>query len=172
MRLLVSAFLVSVILLLIVQKVFRDDNYFIPTMVLVLAANFVVIFSVKASQFDTLEHLAPVLRLLLERPQLILYFGLMLMAFLPPILWNSSFTCYFSRVDYPVEVWQTREFVLVNKYLSYFWVIVFFLCFISQFVPILLVQLLAPLTIVLTLGNRGTKMLIAFFIKRLDAEER
>ncbi len=171
MRWLVSFFLGFIFLLLIVQKAFKDDNYFIPAMVMVLAANFIMIFSVDINQFDNLESIAPILRLFVERPQLILYSGLVIMAIAPPILWNGSFTCYFSRLDYPADDWQDPDFIRVNKKISYFWAVVFFLCFVSQFVPLLPVQLFAPVAIVMTLGVRGTRRLRDLFIGRLEAGE-
>ncbi len=171
MRLFVSIFFGAVIVLLSVQRALRDDNYFLPTMALVLALNLIIIFSVDPSQFDTPEGIAPVLRLLLERPQLTLYFCLMIMALVPPIAWKGSFTFYFSRPNYPKDEWQSHEFFLINKYLSFFWVVVFALCFGSQFVPYLSVQIFAPIMLVLSLGTLGTKRLIAYFIQRLYQDE-
>jgi len=171
MRVLVSAFLGGIILLLILQVARRDKNYFVPTLALILAANFLLIFSLEIRQFGNPEQIGQVHRLLLERPQFILYFGLMMMALIPPFLWKGSFTRYFSQADYPDELWHTREFVLINRYLSFFWVVVFFLCFVSQFAPVLLVQLVAPMVIVLTIGAMGTKMLVPFFISKLGGEE-
>jgi len=170
-RWLVSIFLGFTLLLLIVQRALKDDNYFIPTMAMVLFVNFIVIFSVDVSQFDKLESIAPVLFLLLERPQLILYFGLLMMALVPPILWGGSFTYYFSRLDYPEDDWKNPEFVRVNKSISFFWVVVFLLCFLTQFVPMLVVQLFAPILIVMTLGAWATKRLIDLFISQLEARD-
>jgi len=171
MRVLVSVFLGGIVLLLILQFARHDKNYFVPTLALVLAANFLLIFSLEPSQFGNPEQIGQALLLLLERPQFILYLGLMMMALVPPLLWKGSFTRYFSQAEYPEEHWHTREFVLVNRYLSFFWVMVFFLCFVSQFAPVLLVQLVAPTVIVLTIGAMGTKKLVPFFISRLGGSE-
>ncbi|MFN3712250.1 MAG: hypothetical protein ACK4SX_01190 [Alcanivoracaceae bacterium] len=171
MRWLVSIFFGSTLLLFIVQRAFKDENYFIPTMVVVLLANFIIIFSVDISQFDNIEDMGAVLSLLLERPQLILYFGLLMMAAAPPVLWGGSFTFYFSKIDWPVDDWQNPEFVLANKKISYFWVVVFLLCFLSQFVPVLIVQLFSPIIIVMTLGVWGTRRMIDLFVNQLEATE-
>ncbi|MCC5811879.1 MAG: hypothetical protein JJU06_16060 [Ectothiorhodospiraceae bacterium] len=169
LRWLVSLFLGFIILLFIVQRVMVDDNYFIPTMVIVLLVNFVVIFSVDIDNFDNIESIYPVLALLLERPQLILYFCLLMMAVAPPALWNGSFTFYFSRLDYPEENWKDPDFIRANKRISYFWVFVFFLCFLSQLVPMIIVQIFAPIVIVMTLGLYGTKRLIGRFLSQIEA---
>lgn len=171
MRWLVSVFFGSTFLLFIVQRAFKDENYFIPTMVVVLFTNFIVIFSVDVSQFDNIEDMGTVLSLLLERPQLILYFGLLMMAAAPPVLWGGSFTFYFSKIDWPVDDWKNPEFVRANIKISYFWVAVFLLCFSSQFVPVLIVQLFAPILIVMTLGVWGTRRMIDLFVSELEATD-
>lgn len=170
MRWLVSIFFGFTLMLLIVQRVFKDNNYFVPTLAMVLFVNFILIFSVYVSQFNRLDT-TTALGLLLERPQLILYFGLLIMALVPPVLWNNSFTCYFSRLDYPEDAWNNPEFLRANRIISFFWVIIFLLCFLSQFVPILVVQLFTPILIVMTLGAWGTKKLIDSFIRQLEVKD-
>ncbi len=167
MRWLVSIFFVFTLFLLIVQRAFMDDNYFVPTLAMVLSVNFILIFSIDVAHFDGLDNAAPALGLLLERPQLILYFGLFMMALVPPFLWSGSFTCYFSRLDYPEDGWKNPEFLRVNKIISFFWVFIFLLCFLTQFVSMLVVQLFAPILIVMTLGTWGTKRLISSFVSQL-----
>jgi hypothetical protein len=172
MRALVSAFLGAAVLLLLVQRVCGDVNYFVPTIVLVLAVNWLVIHAVPVERFAQPETLGMITGLLLERPQLILYTGLMLMALLPPLLWQDSFTGYFSRAEYPVEAWNTPEFRQVNRQLSFFWAGVFLLCVLTQLVPSLWVQLVAPMVIVLTLGAGGTRWLVACLLARMDDADR
>jgi len=171
MRWLVSIFFGFTLLLLIAQRAVKDGNYFVPTMVLVLFVNLMIIFSIDISQFDWYENMSPALSLLLERPQLILYLGLLIMALMPPILWGGSFTCYFSRLEYPEDDWNNPEFMRINRSISFFWVFVFLLCFLTQFIPALVVQLLAPILIVITLGTWGTKRLIDLFINQLEAKD-
>ncbi len=50
MRWFVSIFLGFIVLLFLVQRALKDDNYFIPAMVMVLAVNFVVVHSVGMDQ--------------------------------------------------------------------------------------------------------------------------
>lgn len=170
MRWLVAIFFGLSFILLIAQKAVKDENYFVPTMLFVLLVNMAIIFAVDISQFQNLESMAQGLILLLERPQLILYFGLLLMALVPPILWQGSFTYYFSRLEYPEEDWQDPAFIKINRNISFFWVFVFLLCFLTQLVPLLVVQLFAPIIIVATLGAWGTKRMINIFINHLDAK--
>ncbi len=169
-RWLVSLFLAFTVVLLVVQRAMLDDNYFVPTLVLVLLVNSALSYSFDARTFDGPGRVARIAGLLLERPQLILYGGLLMMALVPPLLWRGSFTCYFSRLDYPEEDWHNPEFVRVNRRISFFWVGVFLLCFLTQFVPVLAVQLAAPMLIVTTLGAWGTTLLVRVFIRRLDEE--
>lgn len=172
MRWLVSLFFGLSLLLFIAQKAVRDENYFVPTMLLVLLTNMILIFSVDINQFNSPESIAPALALLLERPQLILYFGLFIMALVPPILWKGSFTCYFSRLEYPEEDRADPAFIIINRNISFFWVFVFLLCFLTQLAPMLVVQLTAPILIVATIGVWGTKRLIDLFISQLQTKDR
>ena len=170
MRWLVSIFFGLSLLLLIAQKAVKDENYFVPTMLFVLLVNMLILFAVDISQFKSPESMSQAVILLLERPQLILYFGLLLMALVPPILWRGSFTYYFSRLEYPADDWNDPAFIRINRNISFFWVFVFLLCFFTQLVPMLVVQLFAPIFIVATLGTWGTKRMINTFINHLEVK--
>lgn len=57
-----------------------------------------------------------------------LYFGLLVVAFFPPLLKMDPFTYEYSKKDYPEVVTQTNQFRKINIIINYLWASLFTIC--------------------------------------------
>lgn len=116
-------------------------------------------------------------RLLGTAPASGVYLVLFLFAVLPPLFGREPFTVYFARKTTPEAVWQTDVFRKINRTLTMFWAMLFFICTLLGLIPgvlgphnalaLILFEAVIPITVILGLGLPVTRRYPAWYQRKL-----
>lgn len=74
----------------------------------------------------------------------LIYFLLLLVAVVPPLLGRRPFTEYYARAQHPKELWQNELFLTINRHMTWVWAGLFFLALVSSVIPLLVPALSHP----------------------------
>lgn len=110
------------------------------------------------------------MNIVLNRPQIVLYTSLLIMASIPQIAGGMPFTVYFAKQGVPEQFQKTALFRKVNVYISNFWAFLFAVSIAAQFLPGLLLQILVPVSIHLFIGAPATGFLKPYLIEKFGSK--